>query len=143
MKGKTTMKRFDSLLEEAVSGYEGKFGEIIHEAPAFYRLMLRLVDDPNLPKHLSPLVIAAIAYFIIPEERDAIPEQGPLGYIDDIFLCAFVADRVMKEAESKDILTRNWVGERPIVPLVKEILDREKELIGDKRSLIMKYVEEE
>jgi hypothetical protein len=35
MKGDTTMKRFVSLLEEAVSGYEGKFGEIIHEAPHF------------------------------------------------------------------------------------------------------------
>ena len=49
----------------------------------------------------------------------------------------------MKEAGSKDIMIRNWVGERHIVPLVKEILDREKELIGDKRSLIMKYIEEE
>ncbi len=137
------MMRFDGLLEEAVSGYEGKFSDLIHEAPAFYRLMVRLVDDPNLPKDLSPLVIAAIAYFIIPEEKDAIPEQGPLGYVDDIFLCAFVADRVMNESGSKDILIRNWVGERAIVPLVKEILDREKELIGDKRSLIMKYVEEE
>ncbi len=137
------MKRFDSLLEEAVSGYEGKFSEIISEAPAFYRLMVRLLDDPNLPKHLSQLVIAAIAYFIIPEDKDAIPEQGPLGYIDDIFLCAFVADRVMKEAGSEDILIKNWVDERPIVPLVQEIFDREKELIGDKRSLIMKYIEEE
>ena len=100
----TIMKRFDSLLEEAVSGYEGKFSEIISEAPAFYGLMVRLLDDPNLPKHLSQLVIAAMAYFILP--ADAIPEDkyGPIGYIDDIFLCAFVADRVMKEAGSEAIL---------------------------------------
>ena len=137
------MKRFGSLLEEAVSGYEGKFKEIIHEAPAFYMLMVRLLDDPNLPKHLSPLAIAAIAYFIIPEEKDVIPEYGPLGYIDDIFLCAFVADRVKKEAGSEDILIRNWVSERPIVPLIKEILDREKELIGDKKDLLLKYIYEE
>ena len=134
------MKRFDSLLEEAVSGYEGKFGEIIHEAPAFYRLMIRLLDDPNLPKKLSPLVIAAIAYFIIPEDKDAIPE---ISYFDDIFLCAFVADSVMKEAGSEDILIKNWVGERPIVPLVKEILDREKELIGDNRDRLLKYIYDE
>jgi hypothetical protein len=31
----------------------------------------------------------------------------------------------------------------PIVPLVKEILECEKELIGDKRDLIMKYIYEE
>ena len=59
------------------------------------------------------------------------------------FLCAFVADRVMKEAGSEDILSSNWDGKMPIVPLVKEILDREKELIGDKKDLIMKYIYEE
>jgi len=48
--------------------------------------------------------------------------------IDDIFLCAFVADRVMKEVGSEAILNRNWDGKMPVVPLVKEILDREKEL---------------
>jgi uncharacterized membrane protein YkvA (DUF1232 family) len=101
------------------------------------------MDDPHLPKHLSQLVIAAVAYFILP--TDAIPEDkyGPIGYIDDIFLCAFVADRVMKEAGSEDILSSNWDGKMPIVPLVKEILDREKELIGDKKAIIMKYIEEE
>ena len=137
------MKRFDSMLEDAVSGYEGKFSEIIYEAPAFYRLMVRLLDDPNLPRPPSQLVIAAIAYFILPS--DAIPEDkyGPIGYIDDIFLCAFVADRVMKETGSEDILNRNWDGKMPVVPLVKKILDREKELIGDKKDLIMKYIYEE
>jgi uncharacterized membrane protein YkvA (DUF1232 family) len=95
------------MLERAVSVYEGKFSEIVHEAPAFYRLMVRLLDDPHLPKQPSQLVIAAIAYFILPS--DAIPEDkyGPIGYVDDVFLCVFVADRVMKEAGSGDILTRN------------------------------------
>jgi uncharacterized membrane protein YkvA (DUF1232 family) len=143
MKEVRVVKRFDGLLEENVSGYNGKLSEIIREAPAFYRLMVQLLDDPHLPKHLSQPVIAAIAYFILP--ADAIPEDkfGPIGYIDDIFLCAFVADRVMKEAGSEDILSSNWDGKMPIVPLVKEILDREKELIGDKKALIMKYIEEE
>jgi uncharacterized membrane protein YkvA (DUF1232 family) len=143
MIGCNDMKRFDSMLEEAVSGYEGKFSEIICEAPAFYRLMVRLLDDPNLPKQPSQLVIAAIAYFILPS--DAIPEDkyGPIGYIDDIFLCAFVADRVMKEVGSEAILNRNWDGKMPVVLLVKEILDREKELIGDNKDLIMKYIYEE
>ncbi len=78
------MKRFDKMLEEAVSGYNGKFNEIIHEGPAFFRLMVRLLDDPDLPKELSQQVIAAIAYFVLP--TDVFPEDiyGPVGYIDDI-----------------------------------------------------------
>ena len=89
------MKRFDVMLEKDISGYEGEFSDIIHQAPAFYRMMTRLLDDKDLPKSMSPQIIAAIAYFILPE--DIIPEDkfGPVGYVDDIYLCAFVAYEVM------------------------------------------------
>ncbi len=137
------MKRFDVLLDESISDYSGKFSNIIHQAPAFYRLMVRLLDDRDLPKQVSQQVIAAIAYFILP--ADVIPEDeyGALGYIDDIFLCALVADQVMKETGSEDILIRNWDGERPIIPLIREILEREKELIGDKKDQIMEFIGED
>jgi len=61
-------------------------------------------------------------------------------YVDDIYLCAFVADQVMKAAGNEDILTRNWDGKMQIISLVKEILSREEELIGDKRDRIMEFV---
>jgi hypothetical protein len=44
------MKRFDKLLEEDVSGYNGDLADLIHQAPALYRLMTRLLDDRGLPK---------------------------------------------------------------------------------------------
>ena len=134
------MKRFDAMLEKDISGYEGEFSELIRQAPALYRMMTKLLDDPALPRSLSPLVIAAIAYFILPE--DIIPEDkfGPVGYVDDIYLCAFVANEVVSTSGSTDILVRNWDGLGSVVELVKEILDREKELIGDKRERIMQYI---
>jgi uncharacterized membrane protein YkvA (DUF1232 family) len=134
------LKRFDAMLEQDVSSYDGEFSELIRQAPALYRLMTRLLDDPALPRELSQLVIAAIAYFILPE--DIIPEEkyGPLGYVDDIYLCAFVSDQVREKARSEEILTRNWDGTMPVVPLVEEILAREKELLGDKKEHIMQYI---
>lgn len=134
------LKRFDALLEEDVSGYKGELSDLISNAPALYRLMTRLLDDPALPREMSQLVIAAIAYFILPE--DVIPEDkyGPRGYVDDLFLCAFVADQVMRETGSEEILTRNWDGKVSIVPLIRNILEREKELLGDKKENIMQYI---
>jgi len=134
------LKRFDAILEKDISGYDGKFSQLIREAPALYKMMTRLLDDKALPRPMSPLVIAAIAYFILPE--DIIPEEkyGPVGYVDDIYLCAFVANEVAKESASPDILARNWDGKMPIEELVKEILDREKELIGDQKDRIMQYI---
>jgi len=134
------LKRFDSLLEKDISGYDGKFSQLIAQAPALYRMMTRLLDDRALPRSMSPLVIAAIAYFILPE--DIIPEEkyGPVGYVDDIYLCAFVANEVTKESGVPDILARNWDGKVPVNALIREILDREKELIGDKKERIMQYI---
>lgn len=134
------MKRFDVMLENEICGYEGEFADLISQAPAFYKLMTRLLDDPDLPKPLSPHIIAAIAYFILPE--DIIPEDkfGPVGYVDDIYLCAFVAKGVLEATGSPDILSRNWDGKRPVIQLIEEILDREKELLGNKKERMMQYI---
>jgi len=134
------MKTFDRLLEEDIAVYEGRHDDLIYQAPALYRLLTRLLDDPLLPGRLRPLVVAAIAYFILP--ADIIPEDihGPYGYADDIFLCAFVADRVLQEIGSEDILITNWDGEALIVPLVQDILAQETNLIGDQRERILWYI---
>jgi uncharacterized membrane protein YkvA (DUF1232 family) len=134
------MKRFDKLLEEEVSSYQGENQELIKQAPALYRLMTRLLDDKDLPSHQSQLVIAAIAYFILP--GDIVPEDkyGPLGFVDDIFLCAFVADQIRKETASDEILVRNWDGKNSIISLVKEILGGEDKLIGDKKGTVLEYI---
>jgi len=134
------VERFDSLLEKDISNYKGEYASIIHQAPALYRMMTRMLDDRNLPSKISPLVIAAIAYFILPE--DVIPEDkfGPAGYVDDIYLCAFVANEVAKEFGSPNILVRNWDGKVSVVDLINDILGREQELIGDKKARIMQYI---
>jgi uncharacterized membrane protein YkvA (DUF1232 family) len=134
------LKRFDAILEKDISGYEGEFSQLIAQAPALYRMMTKLLDDSALPRSMSPLVIAAIAYFILPEDIISEEKYGPAGYVDDIYLCAFIANEVTKESASPDILARNWDGNVPVATLVKEILDREKELIGDKKDRIMQYI---
>jgi uncharacterized membrane protein YkvA (DUF1232 family) len=134
------MKHFDQLLEEDIAAYEGRHDDLIFQAPALYRLLVSLLDDPRLPLRLRPLVIAAIAYFILP--ADIIPEEieGPYGYVDDIFLCAFMADRIGKEIGSYDILADNWDGESPLLPLIEDILAQEEVLIGENRGKILDYV---
>jgi uncharacterized membrane protein YkvA (DUF1232 family) len=133
------MKGFDALLEEDIASYEGRHDEIIFQAPAFYRLLVRLLDDPLLPRKFRPLVLAAIAYFILP--ADIIPEDiyGPEGYMDDIFLCACVAEHIGREVGGS-ILEQNWEGESPVLPLIGEIIDLEHDLIGEEKQKILDYI---
>ncbi len=134
------MRDFDRLLEEDIRAYEGRHDDLIYQAPALYRLLVRMLDDPALPTRLRPLVIAAVAYFVLP--ADIIPEEihGPYGYADDIFLCAFVADRVRQEVGCDEVVADNWDGETPVLPLIQDILAHESDLIGDQRQRILWYV---
>lgn len=134
------MTSFDKWLEQNIAAYEGCHDDLIFQAPALYRLLTNVLDDPRLPSRMRPMVIAAVAYFVLP--YDVMPEEiyGPYGYLDDIFLCALVADRVSREAGTDEILKDNWDGSREIVPLIKGILANEKALIGDNRAKILRYL---
>lgn len=133
------MRAFDELLQEEIAVYEGRHDDLIYLAPDFYQLLTRLLDDPRLPLALRPLISSAIAYFILP--ADIIPEElyGPYGYVDDIWLCAYVADVVRRQVGDEAILVENWDGEAPLLPLIREVLDKEQDLIGDERDRILWY----
>jgi uncharacterized membrane protein YkvA (DUF1232 family) len=134
------MKDFDELIQEEIAAYTGEHTDRISQAPALFRLLTNMLGDPALTGRLRPLVIAAIGYFVLP--ADIIPEdlQGPHGFADDVFLAAFVADRVRQSLGSEAILVDNWDGENSILALVDEILDMEEALIGDKLELILWYI---
>ncbi len=133
------MKKFDELLQNEIAKYEGRHDDLIFQAPALYRLLTELLDDARLPGRLRPLIACAIAYFILPADIISEDIHGPYGYADDIWLCAWVADILRREVGSDDMLTENWDGEAPLLPLLDDILAREADLIGDQREQILRY----
>jgi hypothetical protein len=46
----------------------------------------------------------------------------------------------MSQAGSEEILARNWDGKTAIIPLIRDILGREKELLGNQKDKIMEYI---
>ena len=133
------MRAFDELLRQEIAVYEGRHDDLIYLAPDFYRLLTRLLDDPQLPLRLRPLISSAIAYFILPADIISEALHGPYGYVDDIWLCAYVADVVRRQLDDEAILAENWDGEAPLLPLIREIMDKERDLIGDERDRILWY----
>lgn len=131
---------FEQLLREDIASYKGRHNDLICQAPEIYHMFNNILEDPNLPGRYRPLVIAAIAYFIIP--TDIMPEdlEGPYGYIDDIFFSAYVANHLRDVLGDDEIFEENWEGKQPIIPLLERILAQEKELIGEKLELILWYI---
>lgn len=133
------MRAFDELLRQEIAVYEGRHDDLIYLAPDFYCLLTSLLDDPQLPVRLRPLISSAIAYFILPADIISEELHGPYGYVDDIWLCAYVADVIHRQLDDEAILIENWDGEAPLLPLIREIMEKEHDLIGDERDRILWY----
>jgi uncharacterized membrane protein YkvA (DUF1232 family) len=114
---------------EKQAGKETSWTEFILLAPDFFHLLCKLMIDKEVPLAKKAKLGAAIAYFISP--LDVIPEAifGPVGYLDDIALAAFVLNDLVNEIDPK-IITRNWAGEREPLNLIKTILLNSDKFLG-------------
>lgn len=116
-------------VREQVSGYAGTLREVVLLAPVYGMLMFHLLSDPRLTSHQRLWVDAAIAYLVSP--NDVIPEEevGPYGYVDDIFCCAYVVNRIGGEV-GWDVVEEGWTGSGSAHDVSQEVLAREQELLG-------------
>ena len=85
--------------------------------------------DKDVPISKKAKLAAAIAYFISP--LDVIPEAffGPIGYLDDVALTAYILNNLINEIDPQ-IITRNWAGERELLNLIKTILVNSDKYLG-------------
>lgn len=132
------MADYIESLKDQVSRYAGALREVVALAPAYARLMFDLLKDPRLGGEHRLLVDAAIAYLVSPQ--DVIPEEqvGAYGYLDDIFCCAFVTDRVGEEL-GWEVIEERWTGERPAHEVCDQVLAREQELLGHAGDDILRF----
>ena len=133
------MFNLEQQIQAEVEGYQGPHQELIACAPFVFRLLTRILEDPELPARLRPLVLVTIAYFLMPADTISEDLTGPRGYLDDLFLSAMTADAIAREMASGDLLERNWEGDGSILALVRTVLNQEKDLIGDQREVVLWY----
>lgn len=108
---------------------ENRWTEYILLAPDLFHLLCKLLIDPEVLSSKKIKVAAIIAYFISPV--DFIPEGliGPLGYLDDIALTAYLLNDLINEVNPQVVL-RNWAGDKDVLILVKTILLNADKMLG-------------
>ena len=126
------------LLKDQVARYIGTLREVVILAPTYAVLMFHLQDDPRLEPQHRLWVEAAIGYLVSP--HDVIPEDevGPYGYLDDIFCCAFVVNRIAEEL-GWEVVEEGWTGEDSALEVSKNVLAREVELLGYAGDDVLKF----
>jgi len=106
-----------------------KWREYLLVAPDIFYLMVKLVQDPDVPQSKKLKLITAIAYFISP--IDILPEAflGPIGYLDDLGIAAYILNDLLNSIDPQ-IVKRNWVGDVDVLYIIKKILINIDNIIG-------------
>jgi len=87
--------------------------------------------DPDVPKADKAKLVGVIAYFISP--IDLMPEAllGPIGYVDDIALAAYVLNGMLNHTDP-EVLRRHWAGDTDVLEVIKRILATADKMMSSK-----------
>lgn len=110
-------------------GARHKWADYLMLAPDFFHLLCKLSIEKEVPPKEKAKLAAAIAYFILP--IDLMPEAltGPIGYLDDVALAAYVLNSIINKTDP-EIVTRHWAGEADVLNVIQEILRVADDMVG-------------
>ncbi len=110
---------------------ENNWSEYVLAAPDLFHLLYKLSIDKRVPSNKKVKLLAGIAYFISP--IDLLPEAflGPVGYLDDIAVAAYILNDVINEIDPQ-IVRSHWAGDSDILDLIKTILANADNMIGSR-----------
>lgn len=119
--------------------FRGEFDDFILHIPNFFRLLSNLLNK-DIDQKDRRKVNCALGYFVAP--RDVIPEEiyGPLGYVDDMFLCCHVL-KELKQKYGTKLLKSCWESDEDLEEVIDYSYKKSKEEI-EKRKIkneILKY----
>jgi uncharacterized membrane protein YkvA (DUF1232 family) len=113
----------------AREGRTAKWGQYLLCAPDLLHLLCKLVGDRDVSLTDKAKLGAVIIYFFSP--IDLLPELllGPLGYLDDIALAAYVLNGLINRSDPA-IVSRHWAGEEDVLQVIKSLLASADRMIG-------------
>lgn len=113
----------------ADKGKSKKTAEFIMLAPDMFYLLWKLSIDSGVSLQSRGILAAAVVYFISP--LDLLPEAifGPVGFLDDIALSAYVLNRIVNDTPLQ-LVKRYWAGKQDILMVIKNVLINADRLLG-------------
>ncbi len=110
-------------------GKTNQWTEYLLFAPDLFHLLCKLMLDKEVMIADKAKLAAAIAYYVSP--LDFIPELvlGPVGFVDDIAIAAYVLNSLVNNSDP-EIVRRHWAGEEEVLEVIKRILNQADRMVG-------------
>jgi uncharacterized membrane protein YkvA (DUF1232 family) len=110
-------------------GHRHQWAEFVMMVPDLFHLVVKLSTEGAVPGREKVKLAALIAYFVSP--LDLLPEFlfGPLGYLDEVVLTAYVLNSIIASA-GPETVRKHWAGEEDILDLVERILGLADRMLG-------------
>jgi uncharacterized membrane protein YkvA (DUF1232 family) len=114
---------------ESKAGKDHRWAEYVLLVPDMFNLLWGLSTDKEVPPDERAKLLVCIAYFISP--IDLIPEAflGPIGFLDDIAVAAWVLNGLINSTNA-EIVQRHWAGDGDILEWIRKILMAADQMIG-------------
>ena len=132
-------KDFYCTLLENLENFDGEYASFIDCGPNLFKLLCDLLDE-DIDKEDRIKINAAITYYVVP--MDVIPEEiyGAYGYIDDIFISAYVL-KFLAEKYSFDFLQEAWDFGNDVEEVIEDCYEKSLESLTDEQiEAILFYV---
>lgn len=98
-------------------------------APDFFHLLVRLAADPEVPIDKKAKFGAVLLYFISPIDILSELFIGPIGFIDDIVLSAYVLNDFVNDVDGS-IVQKHWAGDEDVLELIRTIIASADQILG-------------
>ena len=130
------MKEFKSYyeyLKESIGKYKGDFDKIILYVPEFFKLLSDILSADDLVSEDRLKICAVLGYFVAP--YDVIPEDiyGPVGYIDDLYLCSFLLMQL--KFRYGNVLEKFWFLEEDMYEVLEKTYEASRKEM-EKQGLV-------
>lgn len=134
--------RLRTRIEKWLGSREGKespYADFVLLVPDFFYMLFRMMEDEKVSPVAKTKVAGAVIYFILP--FDLMPEFifGPMGFLDDLSLAAYVLNEIL--ASDPSLATKYWKGNGDVLEVIRKIIDSADRMIGGKRwKKILEYL---
>lgn len=110
-------------------GSTHRWAKYIMWAPDLFHLLLKLSLDRDVPAVEKAKLVGAIAYFVSP--IDLLPELflGPVGFLDEVVLAAYVLNSLINRT-SPEVVKKHWAGDEDILELIQRIIRAADGMLG-------------